>query len=41
MNFPRLTTVGGAYLYLMGLLLALAVIFGVLFIAIYFGFLSF
>lgn len=41
MNLPRLTTVGGAYQYLMGLLLVLAIVFGAIFSAIYLGFLSF
>lgn len=41
MNLPQLTTVDGAYQYLMGLLLVLAVLFGVLFGAIHMGILSF
>lgn len=41
MNLPQLTTVGGAYQYLMGLLLVLAIAFGVLFSAIYLGLVSF
>ena len=41
MNLPRLTTVDGAYQYTMGLLLLLAVLFGVLFGAEYLGIISF
>jgi hypothetical protein len=41
MNLPRLTTVGGAYQYLMGLLLVLVVLFGILFGAMYLGLVSF
>jgi hypothetical protein len=41
MNLPRLTTVGGAYQYLMALLLLLVILSIVLFGAIYFGMFSF
>lgn len=41
MNLPRFTTVGGAYLYLMALLMVLALAFTVLFGAMYFEYLSF
>jgi len=41
MNLPRLTTVGGAYQYLMGMLVLLAVIFAVLFGAMLLGYVSF
>lgn len=41
MSMPQLTTVGGAYQYMMGLLLLLAIIFGILFSAIYLGYVSF
>jgi hypothetical protein len=41
MNLPRLTTVGGMYQYLMGLLLVLVVLFGILFGAMYLGLVSF
>lgn len=41
MNLPRLTTVDGAYQYMMGSLLLLALLFGVLFGAMYLGVLTF
>jgi hypothetical protein len=41
MNLPRFTTVGGAYQYMMVLLLVLALAFTVLFGAMYYGVLSF
>lgn len=41
MNLPRLTTVGGAYQYLMGMLVLLAIIFAVLFGSMLLGYISF
>ena len=41
MNLPRLTTVGGAYQYLMGLLVILALVFAILFGAMLLGYISF
>ena len=41
MNLPRFTTVGGAYLYLMALLMVLALAFTIIFGAMYFEYLSF
>ncbi len=38
MNLPRLTTVEGAYQYLMGLLLLLVLFFGLYYGAVYTGF---
>jgi hypothetical protein len=41
MNVPQLTTVDGAYQYLMGSLLLLAVLFALLFGGMYLGILTF
>jgi hypothetical protein len=41
MNVPQLTTVDGAYQYLMGLLLLLVVVFGIVFGGMYLGYLTF
>lgn len=41
MNVPQLTTVDGAYQYLMGILLLLVVVFGLFFGGMYFGYLPF
>lgn len=41
MNLPQLTTVGGAYQYLMGLLLLAVVVFGAVFGAMLLGYVSF
>lgn len=40
MKLPRLTTVDGAYQYMMGLLLVLALLFGLFFGAAFFGLFS-
>ena len=41
MNVPQLTTVDGAYQYMIGLLLILVVVFGLLFGGMYLGYLPF
>jgi hypothetical protein len=41
MNVPQLTTVDGAYQYLIGILLILVVLFGLLFGGMYLGYLTF
>ena len=41
MNVPQLTSVDGAYQYLIGLLLILVVVFGLVFGGMYLGYLPF
>ena len=41
MNVPRLTTVDGAYQYMIGLLLILVVVFGLVFGGMHLGYLTF
>jgi hypothetical protein len=41
MNVPQLTTVDGAYQYLMAILLVLVVLFALIFGGMYLGFLTF
>ena len=41
MNVPRLTTVDGAYQYMIGLLLILVALFALLFGGMYLGYLTF